>query len=171
MLPQLPLLAMFGLLIMLTAPNCAQAQNIKSELELIKAHRATYEPQKIAEPDNNTDKLSKRDKQIKISGYHINQQLHTFTDSSKKYYEQIKSIPGYRILVYNGNEREKANQVKKKLYTLYGDLEVYLIFKQPSFRVLAGDFYDKLSCLQMIDRMKKDFPNAILYPDNVNIKR
>ena len=154
-------------LLLLFFGAAAYAQEIDDKA-LIKAHRLKYAPSK--EPDTPTESLTQKEK-ITFSGEHINTDLEVFVDSLTRQYYRIKTVPGYRILVYNGNEREQANAVKKRVYTLYDDADVYIQFKQPTFRVLVGDFEDKLMCLQFLQQLKTEFPQAVMLSEVVNIKR
>jgi hypothetical protein len=144
-----------------------QAQQV-DEKALIQSHRLKYTPSSANEPSAEVNNNKER---IIISGEHINAELNAFIDSLTRQYYTVKTVPGYRILVYNGNEREQANAVKKKLYTLYEDADVYIKFSQPTFRVLVGDFDDKLMCMQFLQLVKVHFPQAVMLSDLVNIKR
>ena len=99
----------------------------------------------------------------------ITKSLNSRIDSLSVRNRRMKFAQGFRVLVYTGNSSEEVKKVKLKLRTLLDDEPVYDEFKQPTFRVKAGDFYNRLEAYYMLSKLQKDFPNAIVVPDQINI--
>jgi hypothetical protein len=88
--------------------------------------------------------------------------------------EQIKAnapkvAKGYRILLYSGNKKEEATLVKDKAHMLVPD-KIYLEFRAPNFRVKIGDAISRVEANYLLGKLKTDFPNAVIVPDDVNIE-
>lgn len=90
-------------------------------------------------------------------------------------YSLYKNARGYRILIYSGSSEEEALDAKKKLreieFNAYGDttnifqkIPVDLSYQMPNFKVLVGDYVDKLLAFQTLLQLKEEFPKALLIP-------
>ena len=51
---------------------------------------------------------------------------------------------GYRILIYMGNNKNEAMQIKDKVELMFPGFPVYLKFEAPNFKVRVGDFRTRL---------------------------
>jgi hypothetical protein len=99
----------------------------------------------------------------------ITKLLNARVDSLAVKNKRMKFAQGFRVLVYTGNSREEVKKVRLKLRTLLEEEPVYDEFKQPTFRVKAGDYYNRLDAYYTLSKLQKDFPNAIVVPDQINI--
>ena len=95
--------------------------------------------------------------------------LNTRLDTLGQRNKRLKLAQGYRVLVYTGNSSEEMKKVKLRLRSLLHDVSVYDEFKQPTFRVKAGDCFSRLEAYYVLNKIHKDFPNAIVVPDQINI--
>lgn len=92
----------------------------------------------------------------------------SITETNKK----IKLAKGYRILVYAGNNKEEANNIKANTYRILPDIDIITEFKQPNYRIKVGDFTSRLEANRILNqKISRSFPNAIVIEDNINIKR
>jgi hypothetical protein len=86
----------------------------------------------------------------------------------------LKSNPikysGYRILLYSGQSSEEANKIKKQVYLLNADDNVYTEYKQPSFRVKVGNYLNRIEANYYLEEYKKTFPNAMILPDQIVVE-
>jgi len=59
------------------------------------------------------------------------------------YCENLKGIWGYRIQIFfdsGNNARAKAEKIKAEFINKYPEVEAYLVFQQPYFKIRVGDF-------------------------------
>jgi hypothetical protein len=86
-----------------------------------------------------------------------------------RYKEQRKnnSKKGYRIQVFQGNQRAMAMRIRTEVLTKFPDNRVYLIYKQPTFRVRVGDFLGKEEAYDLLKELQKLYPAAFIVPDNI----
>jgi hypothetical protein len=85
--------------------------------------------------------------------------------------EQQKGFHGYRIRIFSDSgqlARDNANKVKTTFYTLYPDVESYLKYDAPNFKVLVGDFRTKSEALNFLKVINKDFVSAFIVKDLIN---
>ncbi len=80
-------------------------------------------------------------------------------------------IEGFAIQVYTGNNREKANEAKAKVYELLPDSYPRLRYQQPIFKVKVGRFYTRLEAQEMYSVLKEEINTAIIVPERIYPKR
>ena len=52
-------------------------------------------------------------------------------------------VQGYRLLVINTNDRNKANEAKAKVYKTFPELKAYLVYQSPFYKLKVGNFKDQ----------------------------
>ncbi len=80
-------------------------------------------------------------------------------------------VQGYRILIYTGSSSDEALNIRKQVYAVDSDMDVYTQYKQPSFRVKVGDFTDRVEASYILSDLKVHFPNSMIVPDQINLIR
>ncbi len=102
---------------------------------------------------------------------HINEDMERLLSQIAQTNERIVTAQGYRVQVYSGNSREEANAIKQRIYNKYPGVNVYISYAQPSFRVKAGDFLQRLEAQKLYARLKNEFPVALIVEDQINIPK
>lgn len=89
--------------------------------------------------------------------------------------EQVKTIPGYRVQIASmsgAKSRTEAFKKKEQFKADYPDVEVYVVFMEPNFKVLAGDFRSRLDAFVFSQQCKNKYPCTIVkdnvYPSRLN---
>lgn len=100
-----------------------------------------------------------------------------------------RTVQGYRIQLYSSQDKNLAdrrmdqatgwwNQQRRQgtLEDVYpGDVSqqapVYLVFRQPYYRVRFGNFATRAEALQLLRLLDDEFPDAFIIPDTVTITR
>ena len=67
----------------------------------------------------------------------------------------------YNIQVFYGKNNE-AKAALSRVKRLYPDLEATLVYSNPSYKVLAGNFKTRLEAERYLQTIKKDFDNLLL---------
>lgn len=80
-----------------------------------------------------------------------------------------KSAQGYRVLVYSGNSSEESRKVRERIYKILPDADIYAQYKQPTFRVKVGDCFNRIEANNLYVKLKDEFPEAKIVPDQINI--
>ena len=83
--------------------------------------------------------------------------------------KEVKYAVGYRITVFNGNDRAEYDRTKKRIKELLPDIRIYDSFSNPTYRIKVGDFTEKTDALSPYLTLKKEFPAARLIRDRVNL--
>lgn len=79
---------------------------------------------------------------------------------------------GYRIQIYNSNNRNAREESNRVLTTFIGrfpDVVNYLLFAEPGYyRVRVGDFRTKAEAMKVFQRISREFPYAYIVPDIIS---
>jgi hypothetical protein len=87
------------------------------------------------------------------------------------YLENRKTGPGYRVLVINTNDRNKAVAVKTKLMQEFPDQKTYLIYQSPYFKIQIGNFKSQKEAGALRGQIIKFYPdNVIVVPATIEMK-
>ena len=106
-----------------------------------------------------------------IEPQHINKQLEEVMDSMTFKNHSIRYAPGFRIQIYSGNERQQADAAKLMVYQNFPELNTYLSYKQPTYRLKVGDFMRRVDAERYFNQLKPLFSTAVLQADKIDIRR
>jgi thioredoxin-related protein len=89
-------------------------------------------------------------------------------ENSKSFNENNNLIKskGYRVLIISTTEREKAEKIKRELENLH-NVESYLIYEQPYFKVKIGDFHSKHYATKLELQLKESYEDCKVVPDKI----
>ncbi len=76
---------------------------------------------------------------------------------------------GFRIQVSQATERAGILKMQADLTKKYPQMKWYVEFQQPYFRLRAGDFRNRFEALGSVALLKKEFPQAYLVADRVDL--
>ena len=81
----------------------------------------------------------------------------------------IHSGKGFRVQIYNGNERKEANQIKVDFVKKFPNIKTYLTYIQPQYRVKVGDYTNRANAQKFANQISKEFSPVIVVPDIIEI--
>lgn len=79
--------------------------------------------------------------------------------------ERLRTVPGYRVQIASlsgPNSRNQAFELKARFKETYPDVEVYIVFSEPNFRIKVGDFTSKLDAYVFMQKIKDTYPGTIV---------
>ena len=91
--------------------------------------------------------------------------------SSKIERNRSKKMAGYRVRIFFDNKqnaRSASEAAMGRFQAAYPGHGVYRSFASPYFKVTVGDFRTKSEAMQMMRRIKADFPSAFVVKENIN---
>jgi hypothetical protein len=91
----------------------------------------------------------------------------------KTYYSNKSKAKGWRIQIWDGTNHVELNQEMAKYKSLFSSLglPVHDEYDKTMFRLRIGDFTNRLEAYKMLQKIKKEFPNALLVPDEVDLSK
>jgi len=91
--------------------------------------------------------------------------------NKKVYLENNRTTSGYRILVVNTNDRQKAMDVKSTLMRDFPDHKCYLIYQSPHFKVQIGNFRKREEADLLRKQVMKLYPTGVIViPSTIEVK-
>ncbi len=85
--------------------------------------------------------------------------------------EISNTISGFRINIYfqsGNNSKTNAYQFKTNFSIKYPDVQVYVVYEEPNFKVKVGDFRNRMEARGFLQKIKLDFPDAFVIKDQIN---
>ena len=98
-----------------------------------------------------------------------NPKLDLVVNKLKEINQSKQTMPGYRIQIYFGTLRSKANELRALFNTHYPDIAATVSYQQPNFKVRAGDFRTRLEAQRHLVDVEKNFPGAFVVPDEIRL--
>jgi len=81
----------------------------------------------------------------------------------------IRSGKGFRVQIYNGNDRNKATATKIDFMRRFPDVQTYMTYVSPQFRVKVGDFRSRAEAYKMYEQVSEIFNPSMIVPDYIVI--
>jgi hypothetical protein len=91
-------------------------------------------------------------------------------DGKKQVTGSIYTLKGYRIVIYNGADKNAALAAKNNFSRAFPGTRSYLSYNVPSYKIKVGDFDDKNDATKFMRRLSAAFPSCFIVPDLVTIK-
>jgi len=160
---------LFWVLVIVTMATPAWAQRgNKSHSEDLSLWRPTFETLADSAYDNSGH--MRPQKPNVVATRTVNDKVNAVLDSIDKLNVMRRFVDGYTIQIYSGQNREEANEAKKKMAEEIFDMKADLQYLQPKFRVKTGYYFTRLEAQKDLTRLKRIFPNAILVPERIAIR-
>ena len=81
----------------------------------------------------------------------------------------IRSGRGYRVQIYNGNDRTKATQIKVDFMRRFPGVRTYLSYVQPQFRLKVGDYKTRGEAQAMLQAVRSLYVPSMIVSDIIVI--
>jgi hypothetical protein len=102
---------------------------------------------------------------------HVNEKVAVLLDTVASVNKGIKYAQGYRILAYNGSERQTVMNLRKSIIARVPEQKDYLTYQQPNFRLKIGDYFSRIEAQQVLNQISDLIPNAQIVPEQINIPK
>lgn len=131
-------------------------------------------PDKIEFNENNLNKTEKTKKVTlpKYTGTFENKipDFDFFRLKERKLNHEGKNFKGYRVQIYSGLDNNEAQRVRSDfLLKQQNKYNTYNTYEQPYYRLRVGDFTQYWHARKLQQDIVKDFPNAMIIQDNINL--
>jgi hypothetical protein len=86
--------------------------------------------------------------------------------------EKKEGIAGYRIRIFSESgqgARSRATDVRAKFFNNYPDIDTYLVYDAPNFKVYVGDFRTRSEALKMQRKINRAYPYSFIISDRINL--
>ncbi|MBL7711914.1 MAG: SPOR domain-containing protein [Chitinophagaceae bacterium] len=81
----------------------------------------------------------------------------------------IHSGKGFRILIYSGTDRNKANQTKADFMRKHPGKRVYMTYSLPQYKIKVGDYTSRQEANELYRQLSGVYSPCMVVPDIVEI--
>jgi len=139
------------------SPKLASTGDTKDYVEDVSTFRPSV-------PDLESEAIEKSNDGVERGPYvapthDINDEMSVIMDSVIVHNRE-KTYITYTIQVYIGRSREEANQIREQVYRVMPDEKPNLAYKQPSYKVTVGKYYDRIEAYRTLNKLREEFPGA-----------
>ena len=81
-----------------------------------------------------------------------------------------RAINGFRVRIFFDNKqsaRAESEAVLKRFEALHRDIKAYRTYANPYFKVTVGDFRTKSEAMEVLSRIKTEFPSAFVVKESI----
>jgi len=82
---------------------------------------------------------------------------------------QKQTIPGYRIQIYFGVSRQRASELKAEFSGKHPEMNSYLSYQQPNFKVRVGDFRTRLEAQKFLKDIQGLYATSFIVLDDIRL--
>jgi len=86
------------------------------------------------------------------------------------YNNEFPFIDGYRIqlMMQSGNNAlEQADEIKKEFEEINPQIDTYVTFREPYYRLRVGDFRTRLEAMEFLENIRRKYPQAWVIKDKI----
>lgn len=81
----------------------------------------------------------------------------------------IRSGKGFRVLIYSGIDRFKANATKSDFMRRYPGTRIYMTYSMPQYKIKVGDFTSRQAASNLYNELSTQYSPCMIVPDIVEI--
>ena len=103
-----------------------------------------------------------------------NENINKLLQEHKSFNKNQSGIVGYRINVFfdsGNNSKSKAYSIKSQLMDEYPDIEAYIVYQEPNYKVKVGDFRTRLDAERFQDLISKEYKNGFIIKEMINLPK
>ena len=93
--------------------------------------------------------------------------LDSLVQIHKKTNEEKQTMPGYRVQLFFGTERQKGTDIRSGFLKKHAEISAYLIYQQPNYKVRVGDFRTRLEAYKLFQQLNVEYPSAFVVKDEI----
>lgn len=98
--------------------------------------------------------------------------IDTLIMKQRQIHENDGTIDGFRVQIFMelGNDALRhADSVKSVFSEKYPEIPIYLVFRQPYYRLRIGDFRTRLEAEHLYQQVKKKYKNSFVTADRIEL--
>jgi cell division septation protein DedD len=74
---------------------------------------------------------------------------------------------GFRVQIYSGSNRNEAYSVQAKFKNQYTDMEGYISYDEPNYRVKVGDFTSRTEANNFMRILRAQYKNVFVFQEDI----
>jgi len=78
------------------------------------------------------------------------------------------SLNGYRVQFFSSSNRAEAYNAQARFNRKYPDIRTYISYREPYFKVRAGDFRTRLEASKLLQELRPMFTSLFIIQEKIN---
>lgn len=74
---------------------------------------------------------------------------------------------GFRVQIYSGASRNEAYAEQARFQQLYRDIDTYISYEEPNYRVKVGDFRGRSEATRLMQSLRGQFNNVFIFTEDI----
>lgn len=74
---------------------------------------------------------------------------------------------GFRVQIYMGSSRSEAYAEQARFQRLFSDIDTYVTYEAPNYRVKVGDFRSRSEAEQLMRGLRQQFSNVFVHTEDI----
>lgn len=74
---------------------------------------------------------------------------------------------GFRVQIYSGSNRNDAYAVQSRFKSQYSDMESYINYDEPNYRVKVGDFRSRSEANSFMRILRSQYNNVFVFQEDI----
>lgn len=76
---------------------------------------------------------------------------------------------GFRVQIYAGSNRSEAYAEQARFKQLYKDIDTYVSYDEPNYRVKVGDFRSRSEAQELMQGLRRQFNNVFVFTEEIYV--
>lgn len=76
-------------------------------------------------------------------------------------------VRGFRVQIFAGSNRNQAFAEQTRFRSMYKDVDTYITYDEPNYRVKVGDFRSRSSANNLMRELRQYFKNVFVFSESV----
>ncbi len=76
-------------------------------------------------------------------------------------------VRGFRVQIFAGSNRNQAFSEQTRFRSMYKDIDTYITYDEPNYRVKVGDFKSRSEANAFMRELRQYFSNVFVFSENV----
>ncbi|MEN7548215.1 SPOR domain-containing protein [Rapidithrix thailandica] len=158
---------LLGFLMACKSQQVPTATNFRDDLS---PYQVKFDPPKEAELENELEELSSEQAWVEPKPeMDITQEVDHKIEQMAIRNGEITRLPGYRVLIYSGRNRERARALEDELLRSFA-VRVKTEYEQPNYKVKVGNYLTKIQAHSAYIRLREAFPLATVIQDYIKME-
>lgn len=74
---------------------------------------------------------------------------------------------GFRVQIYSGSSRTEAYAEQARFQRLYRDIDTYVSYEEPNYRVKVGDFRGRSEASRLMQSLRSQFNHVFIFTEDI----
>lgn len=90
-------------------------------------------------------------------------------EEHRDFIHKVETAPGYRIQIRTFTRLQEGTNALNAFERTFPDVQAYLLFIEPHYRLRAGDFLDRVEANRVMHQLRSRYPESFIVKDEVRL--